>query len=183
MARLRARGQHRFVSVEATVPFGRARAEAVARLSESVEAFARALESMSETPLTGGEWGPREMLCHLVFWHETYLRIAHAINTGQDRVPLVGTFPEFNRRSVVELGHEPVTVLVARLRRAQRRFAAELLAMNPHSRITIKVGAQGRGPLEFALRTDAHLRGHLTYVRRYRRRLLGPGDASVDDQT
>ena len=71
---------------------GRARAQAVARLDESVEAFACALESMPETALTGAEWGPREMLGHIVFWHETYLRIAHAINTGHDPVPLVGTF-------------------------------------------------------------------------------------------
>jgi len=171
------------MSVQLAVPFGRARAEAVARLSDSVEAFARALESMSETPLTGGAWGPREMLCHIVFWHETYLRVAHAMNAGQDPMPLVGTFPEFNRRSVIELGRVPAAVLVARLRRAQRRFAVELLAMNPHSRITLKLGARGRGPLEFALKTEAHIRGHLDEVRRYRRRLLGSGDASVDDQT
>ncbi len=170
------------MSVQAALTIGRARAEAAARLSESVEAFACALESISETPLTGGEWGPREMLCHIVFWHETYARIAHAINTGQDPMPLVGTFPEFNRQSVLELGQVPVTVLVARLRRAQRRFAGELLTMSPSSRITIKVGARGRGPLEFVLKTDAHIRGHLDEVRRYRRRLFRSGDASIDDQ-
>jgi hypothetical protein len=149
---------------------GRARAQTVARLGESVEAFACALESMPETALTRAEWGPREILCHIVFWHETYARIAHAINTGQDPMPLVGTFPEFNRRSVIELGGVPITVLVARLRRAQRRFAVELLAMNSRSRMTIKIGARGRGPLEFALKTDAHIRGHLDEVRRHRRR-------------
>lgn len=158
------------MGVQAAQTVGRARSEAVARLGESVEAFACALESTPETRLTGGEWGPREMLCHIVFWHETYVRIAHAINAGQDRRPLVGTFPEFNRQSVIQLGDVPVTVLVARLRRAQQRFARELLAMSPSSRLTIKIGAAGRGPLELAHKTDAHIRGHLDEVRRFQRR-------------
>ncbi len=96
------------------------------------EALAAALESMPEPHLTGGTWGAREVLCHLVYWHEYYVSIVHALATGDEPALKVGAFPEFNRQSVHELGTVPVPDLVTRLRRAQRRPGGRTHAAQPH---------------------------------------------------
>jgi hypothetical protein len=149
---------------------GRGRAAAIASLDASVEAFATALEAMPEPDLTGGEWGPREVLCHLVYWHATDLSIARPLNAGERPRLLVGSFPEFNRRAVIQLGSVPVPELARRLRLAQKQLAVELLALRPGARIRIKAGSMARGPVEFATRIDAHIRGHLVEITRARRR-------------
>ncbi len=142
----------------------------MARLAATVDDVARELERGPLPPLTGGEWGPREILCHLVYWHEWYADVARSINAGEPVSPKVGAFPEFNRRSVVELGSAPAAELLGRLRHAQRSLDAELLVMSPHARITIKAGANSRGPNLFADRVEAHFRGHLHDIRRMLRR-------------
>lgn len=111
---------------------GRDRAAAVAGLDAAVEAVAVELETQPETRLTGGDWGPREVLCHLVYWHEYYVSVVHALATGRQPALMVGAFPEFNRQAVRELGSVPVTDQVVRLRRAQRRLAVEFLRAEPH---------------------------------------------------
>ena len=143
------------------------------RLTAAVEEVAAEFERDGLAPLSGGEWGPREILCHLVYWHEWYADVAGCVNGGTPVSPKVGSFPEFNRQSVVELGGAPVPRLVERLRRAQGRLGAELTRMSPHAKMTIKVGATGRGPNCFADRIEAHFRGHLRDIRRMRRRSGG----------
>ena len=163
-----ARAQTRTVNAVHVAP---RRAVLVARLADAVDELASEVERAPLPPLTGAQWGPREILCHLVYWHEWYAEVARSINHGEAVVPKVGAFPEFNRDSVEELGSTPVQSLVARLRRAQRSLGTELLAMSPHARITIKAGASSRGPDVFADRIEAHFRGHLRDIRRMRRHL------------
>lgn len=152
------------------VPVAPRRAILAARLADAVDELASEAERESLPPLTPGEWGPREILCHLVYWHEWYAEVARSINHGDPVTPKVGAFPEFNRQSVEELGSTPVPALVARLRRAQCSLGTELLTMSPYARITIKVGTTSRGPDLFADLIETHFRGHLRDIRRMRRR-------------
>lgn len=146
------------------------RSVAISNLRESVDAFAGFVESRPDPPLTGGAWGAREVLCHIVYWHETYVRILRAINAGGAPVQREGRFTEFNRQAVVELGAVPAPELVARLRRAQRRLEVELLALTPTAHINIKVGSKPWGANQFPERIAGHLRGHLRELRRAERR-------------
>jgi hypothetical protein len=145
---------------------GRERLAAVEALQDAVEDFARRYEGLPPQDLTGGDWGPREVLCHLVYWHETYLEIVRALNHHDPPAIKEGVFREFNQLAVEELGTVPPYVLLARLDVAQRRLAVELLRLSPAARIRIKTGSMARGPVEFTRRIEGHFRGHLADLRR-----------------
>jgi hypothetical protein len=157
------------MSAVRAMSIGRERLAAVEALQGSVDAFLREFEAHGQAPLTGGEWGPREVLCHLVYWHETYVSILHAMNLHEEPMLKEGVFREFNRLAVEELGHVPADVLVSRLETAQRRLGIELLRMSPSARIRIKSGQMARGPVEFTRRIEGHFLGHLADIRRMAR--------------
>lgn len=145
---------------------GRERLAAVEALQEAVEEFVREFQLVDPRPLTGGEWGARELLCHLVYWHENYVTILHAMSRHEEPPLKEGVFRDFNRLAVEELGHVPADVLLTRLETAQRRLAIELLRLSPAARIRIKTGSMARGPVEFARRIEGHFRGHMADLRR-----------------
>lgn len=150
------------------VAIGRERMAVVEELQATVEAFSRELERATLPPLSGAGWGPREILCHIVYWHEDYVTVLRAINQHEPPPLKVGNFRDFNDLAVQELGMVPADVLLGRLETAQRRLALELLRMSPAAKIRIKTGSMARGPVEFARRVDGHIRGHLADVRRTR---------------
>ena len=145
------------------------RAEAIARLDATVGEVCRALPTLRALAVPHGGWGAHEVLSHIVFWHETYARILEAMAEGRQPAVLVGVFPEFNRIAVERFRTVPDAVLVARLRKANAIVVAALGSVPPHARIKIKSGANPRGPVQFADRVEAHLRGHLDELRRLSR--------------
>lgn len=145
------------------------RAEAIARLDTTVDEVSRVLPGMPAPAVPHAGWGAHEVLSHIVFWHETYARILEAMAEGHQPAVLVGVFPEFNRIAVERLRTVPDAVLVARLRRANAIVVAALGSLSPHARVRIKSGTNARGPVEFADRVEAHLRGHLEELRRLSR--------------
>jgi hypothetical protein len=154
------------MSAVRAVSIGRERMTAIEALQAAVDDLTRELETMVLPALTGGAWGAREVLCHLVYWHETYVSILHAINRHESPALKVGVFRDFNRLAVEELGPVPADLLLSRLQSAQRRLAVELLQMRPSARIRVKTGSMARGPVEFARRIEGHFRAHLAEVRR-----------------
>lgn len=154
------------MSAMRALSIGRERLAAVEALQDAVEEFASRYEALPPQDLTGGDWGPREVLCHLVYWHETYLAIVRALNHHEAPGIKDGLFREFNELALEELGAVPPDVLLARLDVAQRRLAVELLRLSPAARIRIKTGSMARGPVEFTRRIEGHFRGHLADLRR-----------------
>ena len=141
------------------------RAEAIERLDATVDEVARVLPALPPPAVPNTGWGAHEVLSHVVFWHETYARILEAMTEGREPVVLEGVFPEFNRIAVERFRAAPDALLVERLRHANAVVVAALAALPPHARIRIKSGANPRGPVQFADRIEAHLRGHLEDLR------------------
>lgn len=141
------------------------RSQAIARLDATVDEVARVLPALPPPAVPHAGWGAHEVLSHIVFWHETYAHILETLTDGHEPVLLDGIFGEFNRIAVERFGDVPDAVLVERLRKANAVVGAALAAVPPHARIRIKAGAKTRGPVEFAERIEAHLRGHLDDLR------------------
>ncbi|HET9780880.1 MAG TPA: maleylpyruvate isomerase N-terminal domain-containing protein [Candidatus Dormibacteraeota bacterium] len=118
----------------------------------------------------GDEWGTHEVLSHLVFWHETYVRIVRALIRGK-HTALTGVFRDFNELAVETFRDSEDQALGRRLAAAQRDLAEELASLPAPARIRIKSGAMARGPAQFADRIAAHIRGHLSDLRHKSRRL------------
>jgi len=86
--------------------------------------FARSLPARMMEPSKTEHWGPREVLVHLVFWHEQYNQIAAAVAANQQPKLLPGTFKEINRLAVAQDISTPIEELVARWTRAQQALAS-----------------------------------------------------------
>ena len=69
-----------------------------------------------------GDWGPKEVLCHYLFWHEATARgIESVVSGGGPRTP-EGTTDELNARVVEQHAGESIPQLVAQARDLQERL-------------------------------------------------------------
>lgn len=82
--------------------------------------FARSLPPRAMEPSRTDRWGPREVLIHLVFWHEQYNQIAAAVAANQQPGLFEGTFKEINRFAVTQNLAVSIEELAARWTKAQR---------------------------------------------------------------
>ena len=141
------------------------------RLHASVEALCRFIESLLPGALVDQEWGPKEVLAQLVYWHETYVALLQARLAGRPYPLPEGRFRDINAKAVAEGRQRSVAQLVARLRAADRRLTT--LARDPKAAsiiMVVKVGAAPRRVPAYLDRVDGHLRGHLQDLRRAQRR-------------
>jgi hypothetical protein len=135
--------------------------EELARLTATVESFCRLMEGLPARALLEKPWGPRQVLSHLVFWHETYVRQAEAQLTGKGWLLPEGTFNELNAQAVASLATVGVPTLLARLRAANKRLCT-LVRQPKASVVKIQLKADSKAwPLgEFLVMVEAHIRRH-----------------------
>ncbi len=146
---------------------------ALADLSTAVERLQALYASLPDASLAhrdGPEWGPREALIHLVFWHEQYAAIAEAPAAGREPALVRGTFKEWNARAVERERDVPVPALLARLAGAHARFGDAARGADALSwRMSFREGSKP-WPFAEALRLIAsHIRLHDGRVRKLAR--------------
>jgi hypothetical protein len=96
------------------------------KLDEAVDSFIGFTRSLSAQTLKASgtdRWGPREVLIHLVFWHEQYASIASAVAAKRPPKLHAGTIGDVNRFAVAEDAETSVETLIARWTKANRRLA------------------------------------------------------------
>ncbi|WP_324716669.1 DinB family protein [Carboxydochorda subterranea] len=136
--------------------------EAALRLRAAVASFASYITGLPESFLQPGEWGPREVLVHLVFWHETHAATIGALLRGEEPALPVGTFAQLNARAVRANADQPITRLIERLEAAQRELERLVVAAGGRDLpgIRTKAGAKPRDLRAALLRMEAHVRHH-----------------------
>src|SRR5512136_1110826 len=100
-------------------------------LSQSIEAFCNFIEQLPSKSLEEQDWGPREVLAHLVFYHELYVKLVEAAALKLPLVPLEGKYREINARAVADCRGCSVDQLVERLSFANRRLVELYDAYEP----------------------------------------------------
>ena len=98
----------------------------LAALDEAVHSFIGFIRSLPPESLRPGgtePWGPREILIHLVFWHEQYRILAEAAAASQAPQPLKGAIKELNRAAVAGNISASVEELISRWSQAQQALA------------------------------------------------------------
>ena len=146
----------------------------IARLRDTLErfsAFIQALpaDALAEPPPGEAlrEWGPQEVLAHLVYHHELYVALVEAWVAGAPAQPPAGTFRELNTQAVAANTGIPASVLVARLQEANRRLERLYLAYDPNAIVVeIKTGAKPRWLAALVPEVEAHIRNHLRKLQR-----------------
>ena len=140
--------------------------EDIDRLAETVKAFCQFIERVPEAILVEQEWGPKEVLAHLVYHHENYVAQVQAITSGIS-IPLpVGRFRDLNAQAIAASRGIPVAELLTRLRLADQRLRDLSRSCDIHEiSITIKQGSKPWILAELLSAIESHIRNHQKELR------------------
>src|SRR5262247_11473 len=118
--------------------------------SQPIEALIRALDQSVASGLTyfqgpGGQarikvgiWGPREVLCHLVWWHQATAEGMEAVLGGGKPFRVYASVDEMNARAVGRLAGRDIAELTELVRRSQARLVQAARAL-PDPNATVLV--------------------------------------------
>lgn len=136
--------------------------------SQQVEDLIRALERSIETGLAhfqgqGGQargkvgiWGPREVLCHLVWWHQATVEGMESVLSGGKPYRFYAPVDEMNARAVGRLAGKDIAELAELARQFQARLVKAAQALpDPNATVLIFGDGSGRSVLQ-RLETIAH---------------------------
>jgi len=124
--------------------------------SQQVETLIRALEQSVEAGLTyfqgpGGQarikvgiWGPREVLCHLAWWHQATVEGMESVLAGSNPYRFYASADEMNARAVGRLAGRDIAELAELVRQLQARLVKAARAL-PEPNATVLVTGDGSG--------------------------------------
>jgi len=138
-----------------------------ARLVETVDRFCQFITTLPASALAEQDWGPKEVLAHLVYHHELYVNLVEAFLAGTPVEPPKGRFRDLNAEAVAASRGTTPAELVDRLQQANRRLL-KLYQQHDPSKILveIKAGATLRNLAELVPEIEAHIRNHLEKLRK-----------------
>ena len=113
------------------------------------------------------DWSPKQVLAHLVYHHELYVKLVEAFLAGTPVAPPKGRFRDLNAVAVAASRGITPAELAKRLQKANQRLVS-LYQQHDPSEITveIKAGAKLRNLAELVPEVDAHIRNHLEKLRK-----------------
>ena len=124
--------------------------------SQQIEALIRELEQSVEAGLTyfqgpGGQarikvgmWGPREVLCHLAWWHQATVEGMESVLAGSNPYRFYASVDEMNARAVGRLAGQDIAQLAELVRQLQARLVKAARAL-PDPNATVLVTGDGTG--------------------------------------
>jgi hypothetical protein len=110
-----------------------------------------------------GEWTAKDILGHIVFWHESFARNVYDIASNVKPTPLKGRLTDLNQQSVVEMQPCSTGTLLLRLESAH-----QVIQQNIHQPglelLPYRQGSRKVTPEEHLEIVDRHLSGHLNDI-------------------
>ena len=91
-----------------------------------------------------GIWGPREVLCHLVWWHQATVEGMESILSGGKPYRFYASVDEMNARAVGRLAGQDIAQLTELVRQLQARLVKAARAL-PDPNATVLVTGDGTG--------------------------------------
>jgi len=110
----------------------------------------------SQSKVKIGRWEPREVLCHLVWWHQATVEGMESVVSGGAPYRIYASVDEMNARAVGRLAGRDVNQLVDLARQWQERLVKAVRAL-PDPNATVLVLGDGSGrSVQQRLETIAH---------------------------
>lgn len=141
--------------------------DAAKTLCEAVDEFCHFIEELPNTALVEKAWGPKEVLAHLVFWHESFVTQIEALLAQESIEIPEGRFRDLNEQVVKASYSASVDELVCRFRAANERLCG--FAQNHHLKnITLKIkkGSKSRALSSLMAEEVGHIRTHYQLLAR-----------------
>jgi hypothetical protein len=130
-------------------------------LEQAVEAFCSFIEALPEDAMVEQNWGPKEVLAHLVYWHEVYVSQAQSYLRGEPVDLPQGRYSDLNARAVENSRGIPVAQLTARFRAANHALGQISMDCDPDQVvIPIKSGVRAYTLAELVAEVLPHIRNH-----------------------
>lgn len=114
--------------------------------------------TLSKNVYTDG-WNAKEIIAHIVFWHEYYVTILRALSR-KEAPPLMEGSAEKNNQAVPIAAYHSREVLLKRLRKAQKEFNNYILKVNHLPLIPYNKTAMKRPPAEYVSVIAHHVAKH-----------------------
>lgn len=89
-----------------------------------------------------GSWGPREVLCHLVWWHQATVEGMESRGSGGTPYRIYASVDEMNARAVGRLAGKTIDQLADLVRQFQARLVTAARAI-PDAQTTVMVFGDG----------------------------------------
>lgn len=136
-------------------------------LSRNVKALSEYFEQPNAwSDMIYEKWNAKDVLGHLVFWHESFARNISDLGHGLKPQPLKGKLSEVNERSVAENKEVPIQILIARLHAAHNTIAAHIFDISIDL-IPYKKGSRDYSRLEHVEIVNNHIRRHLNDLKKH----------------
>ncbi len=134
-------------------------------LSNSLDVFIGEVKKKKMSLMATDEWTVKDVLCHIVFWHESYAANYKALAANLDPPLLEGPGYALNIEGVSMLRNISAAKLIERLRKAQNTLY-ESIVKKGVPKMTYKQGGRVYSTPEFLHLIAGHLLTHATQVRR-----------------
>lgn len=147
----------------------------IQNLSSAIDSFITYIQRLNSSQLQLSRtrtWGPKEVLIHIVFWHEQYCKILRALSLGEKPAMLTGSFIQLNALAIEQNKHETTENLLSRLNIAEKELEGLYKKFNAKElKIAFKDGGKLRTLEEAIVRVTQHINSHhrqLLKVARFR---------------
>jgi hypothetical protein len=138
-----------------------------------VAAESRESEPSTDVSPTGSDeatWGPREVLAHVLWWHERYLAVLSAKVDDRPRPRLPGGLDDINLVGIETYGRRSMSELRAAIRSKEHALESltAVLFERPDAATIRIVTRDESAPISldaFVERVTGHLRGHARDLR------------------
>ena len=91
-----------------------------------------------------GRWGPREVLCHLAWWHQATVEGMESVVSGGKPYRVYASVDEMNARAVGRFAGRDIAQLAELVRQFQARLGKAARAL-PDPNATVLVSGDGSG--------------------------------------
>jgi hypothetical protein len=111
------------------------------------------------------EWTAKDILGHIVFWHESFARNVYDIVNDIKPTPLKGKYSDLNQRCFADMRTQTIEEITKRLEVAHRVIQENIL--NPKLvLIPYKKGSRDYTPDEHLDIVNEHIKEHLNSIRK-----------------
>jgi len=134
-------------------------------LSRNLEVFITEVRNKKSTLLATDKWSVKDVLCHIVFWHEAYA--ANYKSLADRTEPIIPEPPTYrlNVSGVKSLRKYSTDVLIKRLDSAHKSLYKSIV-LEKVSRMTYLVGGRSYETTDFLDMVARHIATHTKQVRR-----------------
>ena len=134
------------------------------QMDETIDRFVATYRGIKHpASILFGEWTAKDIVGHIVFWHESFARNVCDIASGVKPRPLKGKLSDLNQQGVEETRPDTLETLISRLGSAHRAIQENIL--NPGLMlIPYRKGSRDYTPEEHLEIVNRHITGHLKEI-------------------